>query len=59
METPKINISNIQLKVVKALESIFQIELLIFDTIDIPIVIKGMDCDLEINDRRFALGISN
>ena len=59
LEAPRINVSNIQLKGVKALESVFQIELRIFNTNDIPIVIKGMACDLEINDRRFASGVSN
>lgn len=59
LEPPKINIINIQLKEVKDLESVFQIELRVFNTNDIPITIKGIDCELDINDKRFALGVSN
>jgi len=59
LEPPKINITNIQLKEVKALESILQIELRVFNTNDIPITIKGIECELDINDKRFALGVSN
>jgi len=59
LEPPRIHVSNIQVKEVKALESIFQVELRILNTNDIPIVIKGMDCELEINDNRFAAGVSN
>ncbi len=59
LEPPKINITNIQLKEVKALEAVLQIELRVFNTNDIPITIKGIDCELDINDKRFALGVSN
>jgi LEA14-like dessication related protein len=59
LEPPRINISNIQVKEVKGLESVFQVELRVFNTNDIPIVIKGMDCEITINDRRFASGVSN
>ena len=59
LEPPKINITNIQFKEVKDLESVFQIELRVFNTNDIPITIKGIDCELDINDKRFALGVSN
>ena len=50
---------DIQVKEVKGLESVFQVELRVFNTNDIPIVIKGMDCEIDINDRRFASGVSN
>jgi LEA14-like dessication related protein len=43
----------------KALESVFLLELRVFNTNDIPIVIKGIDCELDINDKRFASGVSN
>jgi len=59
LEPPKINIVNIQPKEVKALESVLQIELRVFNTNDIPITIKGLDCQLDLNDKRFAVGVSN
>ena len=59
LEPPKINIVNIQPKEMKGLESVLQVELRIFNTNDIPITIKGLDCQLDLNDRRFAVGVSN
>ena len=58
LEPPKITITNFQLKEVKALESVLQIELRVFNTNDIPVTIKGIDCELDVNDKRFALGVS-
>lgn len=59
LEPPKINIVDIRPIEVKALESVLQIELRVFNTNDISIKIKGLNCELDINDRRFALGVSN
>lgn len=59
LEPPKVNLSNIQPLEIKGLESTFQIELRVFNTNDTPITIKGIDCELQINDNRFALGISD
>jgi len=59
LEPPRIHVSNIRVQEVKGLESILQMDLRVFNTNDIPIVIKGIDCELEINDRRFATGVSN
>ena len=59
LESPKINVSNIRLKEIKALESIFQLELRVFNANDIPITIKGIDCELDLNNKRFAMGVSN
>ena len=58
LETPRVTLANIQVEEVKAFETIFQIELRVFNTNDIAIEIKGIDCELEINDRKFASGVS-
>ena len=59
LEPPKINIVNIQPKEMKGLESVLQVELRIFNTNDISITIKGINCQLDLNDKRFAVGVSN
>jgi LEA14-like dessication related protein len=55
---PRVTLANIQVEEVKAFETVFQIELRVFNTNDIAIEIKGIDCELEINGRKFASGVS-
>ncbi len=58
LEPPRVSLANIQVEEVKAFETIFQIELRLFNTNDIPIEIKGIDCELEFNGRKFGSGVS-
>ena len=59
LEPPRINLANITVQEMQGFESVFQIELRIFNTNDVPLDIKGLDCELEINDRHFASGVSD
>ena len=59
LESPRINVANIQVQEIKAFEAIFQIELRVINTNDIPLDVKGVNCDLELNGKRFASGVSN
>ncbi|MBN1932632.1 MAG: LEA type 2 family protein [Desulfobacterales bacterium] len=59
LEPPRITLANIQVQELKVFESIFQVEIRIFNTNDMPFEIKGIDCDLELNDRKFASGVAN
>lgn len=59
LEPPRINLSNVQFEESKALETVLQIELRVFNTNDVPIKVRGLDCDLELNGRSFAKGVSS
>lgn len=59
LEPPRAHVANIQVQEVRGLETVFQIELRLFNTNDVPIDIKGLECELEINDRHFASGLSD
>jgi len=59
LEPPRINLSNVQFQESKALETVLQIELRVFNTNDVPIKVKGLDCDLELNGKSFAKGVSS
>jgi LEA14-like dessication related protein len=59
LEPPRIHLSNVQFQESKALETVLQIELRVFNTNDVPIKVKGLDCDLELNGKRFAKGVSS
>jgi len=53
------NIVNIRVQEVKGFEAVFQIQLRVFNTNDVPIDVSGIDCELELNGRHFASGVSN
>jgi len=59
LEPPRITLSNVQFEEPKALETVLQIELRVFNTNDVPIKVKGLDCDLELNGESLAKGVSN
>lgn len=58
LDPPRVNLSNVQFQDSRGLETVLQIELRVFNTNDIPILVKGLDCDLELNGRSFATGVS-
>ena len=59
LDPPRINLSNVQFQESKALETVLQIELRVFNTNEVPIKVKGLDCDLELNGKSFAKGVSS
>jgi LEA14-like dessication related protein len=59
LEPPRINLSNVQFQESKALETVLQIELRVFNTNDAPIKVRGLDCNLELNGKSFAQGVSS
>ena len=59
LESPRITLSNFNVQEIKIFESVFTIEMRVFNTNDIPMEIKGLNCDLELNGKRLATGVSN
>ncbi|MGD8371437.1 MAG: LEA type 2 family protein [Syntrophobacterales bacterium] len=59
LEPPRITLTNIQVQEIKVFESVFQIDLRVVNPNDVAIDIKGLDCNLELNDKHFASGVSN
>jgi len=58
VEPPRAQIANIRVQEMRGLETVFQVELRVINTNDIPLTVDGMDCELKINDRSFAVGVS-
>ena len=58
LEPPRISLANIQAQEFTGLESVFRIELRVFNTNDIDLNVKGIEADLEINGKPFATGVS-
>src|SRR4030067_1959404 len=59
MERPRINIANITPKEIKLFEQVFDFELRVQNPNESALSINGLAFELEINDRRFATGVSN
>lgn len=58
LETPRVSVSHIETQQVELFETTFKVLLRIYNTNDVPLKIKGLDCDIEINDRHFATGVT-
>lgn len=58
-EEPKISVADIRIQDIKALEGIFLIKLRVLNPNDVPLDIRAVNCDLEMNGRHFASGIAD
>jgi LEA14-like dessication related protein len=58
LETPRVTLTHIEVKEVKVFETIFEVQLRVFNTNDMALQINGIDCELELNGQPFALGVS-
>ncbi|MBW2624054.1 MAG: LEA type 2 family protein [Deltaproteobacteria bacterium] len=58
LEAPRVQVSHIQVKDFRALEAVFAVELRVLNPNDEPIFVKGINCDLELNGKRFATGVA-
>jgi LEA14-like dessication related protein len=59
LESPRISLSNIQLLETSGMESAFLVHLRVQNPNEVDLDIRGVDCDVEINGKPFAYGISN
>lgn len=58
MESPEIALANISLQEARAFETTFELDLRVFNANDVPLEIKGVECELEINGNKLAKGVS-
>jgi LEA14-like dessication related protein len=58
LETPKIQLAHLRVKEARVFETVFALELRVFNVNATPLVINGIDCDMEINGETFATGVS-
>ena len=59
LQPPGINVADIHVQEVKAFETVLKIDLRLINPNDVPLDIKGLNCDLELNGKRFASGVAN
>ena len=59
LDPPRISLANIRVHEVSGLETVFQIQMRVFNTNDVDLRVKGIEAELEINGQPFATGVSN
>jgi LEA14-like dessication related protein len=59
LETPRISLANIQVQETRGVETVFLVELRVTNPNEVDLDIKGVDCQIDVNDQAFAYGISN
>ena len=59
LEPPRVQVADIRVQEIKALESVFQIQLRVLNPNDVAFEVSGLDCELEVNGKRFATGVSD
>ena len=59
LETPRVNISNITPQDMTLFEQKFLVQLRIQNPNDVPLEVKGMTFNLDLNGKSFATGLSN
>lgn len=58
LETPKISLVNIELRKTSIFETLFQVDLRIFNNNEVPFTVKGLDCRFSVNGKDLAQGLS-
>ena len=58
LEPPRINLANIRVEEMTGLETAFLVQLRVFNTNEKDLQVTGIECDLDLNERRFATGVS-
>lgn len=59
LTTPRISLSNIQMLEASGMEPAFLVQLRVQNPNDVELDIRGVECDVEINGKPFAYGMSN
>ncbi len=58
LEPPRVKLANIRPESFNVLETVFEVQLRVFNTNDTALYIRGVESELEINGKAFAFGVS-
>ena len=58
LEPPSVKLADIRLESLNVLEAVFDVKLRVFNTNDIPLQIRGIECKIDLNGKEFAIGVS-
>jgi len=58
LEPPRVSFANVKIQELKGMENVVHIELRVFNTNDVSLTVKAVDCELTMNRKRLATGVS-
>lgn len=58
LEPPRISLADMRPEAFTGLETVFRVQLRVFNTNDVALNVQGVEADLEINGKPFATGVS-
>lgn len=58
LETPRVSFADVKVEEMKGMENVIRVSLRIFNTNDVPLRVKGIECELAMNGKRLATGVS-
>ena len=58
LEPPRVKLANIRPESFNLLETVFEVQLRVFNTNDSSLHVKGIESEIEINGKPFAFGVS-
>ncbi len=58
-EKPRVSVADIRVQDIKAMETVLILQLRILNPNDIPIELNGVSCEMEVDGRHFASGITD
>ena len=59
LEAPRVKLATIRVQELNVLETVFEVQLRVFNTNETALQIRGLECELEINGQPFAIGVSD
>jgi len=59
LEAPHIALANLQVQESKGMETVFLVQLRVTNPNEVDLNVRGVDCQIDINDQAFAYGISD
>jgi LEA14-like dessication related protein len=58
LEPPRVKMANIRPETFNVIETVFEVQLRVFNTNDTALQIRGVECRLDLNGKEFATGVS-
>ena len=59
VETPRIALAGMRVQEIRGFETVFEVDLRVFNRSDRSLFISGLDCDLALNGRHLAQGVAD
>ncbi len=59
LEPPRVKLATIRVQEFNVLETVFEVQLRVFNTNETALMVRGLECELEINGQPFAIGVSD